>query len=360
MTVALFAALFATASSQAEWELGPTGVKASLRGLHACDDKALWACGSASTVIRSTDGGSSWQECGPDGYSEVEFRAIHAWNGDQAIIASAGTPAIILRTEDGGGTWHKVYENTSELAFFDGLRFFTPEQGLAFSDPVDGHLLIVETFDGGASWKEIGGGQVEKSLPGEAGFAASNSGLVFDSRGNAWIGTGGADSQSSRVHFRAAGNKRWETQSCPLVSGPAMGIFSIANLESGTMQKLVAVGGDYRPEQNSETIACFSVDLGTNWSPVERPPRAYRSSVVAFKLPATGRQAGPEDGDNVWLCAGPTGTDFSRDGTNWSAFSDRGFHVLAVGRTMVFAAGADGRFGVVKKELLNKLLHLKE
>ena len=37
------------------WELGPTGTKASLRGLSAPSDAVLWACGSQSTVV-SLDG----------------------------------------------------------------------------------------------------------------------------------------------------------------------------------------------------------------------------------------------------------------------------------------------------------------
>lgn len=361
LTVMLLANLFVGAKALAEWELGPTGVKASLRGLHACDDEVIWACGSSATVIRSSDGGSSWEACGPDGFEGIEFRSIHAWTSKRAIIASAGAPAVILRTEDGGESWLQVYKNEEEAAFFDGLRFYTPERGMAFSDPVDGRLLIVETRDGGMHWLEVEPNAIAKALEGEAGFAASNSGLYCDNLGNAWIGTGGADSQLSRVYFRAAGSRNWQAQDCPLVSGPSKGIFSISAIPSqeqsaspgqSTAQgksTLVAVGGDYRPGENSETVACYSKDLGATWEPAKSPPPAFRSAVIGFQFPLDG-----ETEDSIWVCTGPTGTDVSKDGIHWQAYSDRGFHVLAEGEEKVFAAGADGRFAVLAKRSLQQ------
>ncbi|MFK7736310.1 MAG: WD40/YVTN/BNR-like repeat-containing protein [Pirellulaceae bacterium] len=318
------------------WELGPTGSKASLRGLAAVDDEVIWACGSQSTVLRSEDGGSSWVECGPDGFGDLEFRSLHAWNTQQACIASAGTPAVLLRTEDGGEHWHEVYKADSEKAFFDGMRFWDDERGIAFSDPIDGRLLIVETLDSGRTWQATPPTEAPVAREGEAGFAASNSSMIVGPNGAVWVGTGGHVSEFSRVIQRSSFGDEWGAVPCPLVSGPAEGIFSVArNAQSGRM---VVVGGDYRLDQESKTTGAFSDDLGKTWRLATQPPGGYRSSVIHH----------PDFVEGGWVATGPAGSDFSSDGSVWEPFSDVGFHALDMGKRKIFAVGSDGRFGFLK------------
>ncbi len=324
---------------QLAWELGPTGTQASLRGLSAPTDNVVWACGGGSTVVRSSDTGSSWEECGPAQYGQLEFRSIYAWDAQTACIASAGTPAIILRTTSGGEHWQEVYRHESQQAFFDGLRFWNEQDGLACSDPVDGKLLIVETRDGGRSWKEVDKTKLPAALDGEAAFAASNSSLCLslDGDGQVWIGTGGASQASSRIYYRAHWNADWKTLSCPLPSGPSQGVFSMA---LGAGRTIVAVGGDYRPDVESLQTAAVSVDGGHSWRSAQPGPSEYRSAIV--KLPSSfGR-------NETFIATGPTGSDVSLDGEHWQQFSDQGFHTLASTEKHVFAAGADGRFAVLK------------
>ncbi len=321
---------------EVSWELGPTGTQASLRGLSAVDDQTIWACGSGATVLRSVDGGSSWRDCGPSGFAQLEFRSIHAWSETSACLASAGTPAVILRTDDGGDSWDEVYRCDARQAFFDALRFWDDQRGIAFSDPADGKLLVVQTHDGGKHWQPVATDLLPPALEGEAGFAASNSSLCVGAGGRIWIGTGGVVSPSSRIHMRAGWAARWEVVTCPLPSGPAQGIFSIAaRRPAGSL--LVAVGGDYRLDAESKQTAAFSNDFGTSWQLAKTPPSSYRSAVVG--LPAT------EGSTITFIATGPTGSDYSTDGSDWTLFSHSGFHVLAVTPSgSVFAAGSNGRF----------------
>jgi hypothetical protein len=124
------------------WELGPTGSRASLRGLSASSEDVIWTCGSHGTVLRSLDGGSSWIECGPTEFPELEFRSIHAWDAHSACIASAGSPAVVLRTDDGGIVWREVYRHRSPAAFFDGMKFWDHGRGIVFGDPIDGRFAF--------------------------------------------------------------------------------------------------------------------------------------------------------------------------------------------------------------------------
>lgn len=323
------------------WEVGTTGTQVSLRGLHAVDDKIIWASGATASVLRTRDGGDTWHHCGPRDFGELEFRCVHAWDAQTACIASAGTPAVLLRTEDAGQSWQETYRCEAPTAFFDAMRFWDARRGIAVSDPVDGHLLIVETHDGGRSWSPLSAG-LPPAREGEAAFAASNSALCLGKGGQVWFGTGGATAPQSRLYARNGWQKPWTTLDLPLASAAEQGIFSICQGPLATDQAapmLVAVGGDYRPGETSATVACYSKDDGVSWSEASVQPSAYRSAVCCL----------PQDSKFVgYVTVGPSGSDFSADAIRWQPLSERGFHALAVGKTRVFACGSDGRFAVLR------------
>ena len=323
-----------------DWDVTATGTDASLRGLSAVDDRVVWASGSNATVIRTDDGGKNWTSCGPKGFGDLEFRCVHAFDADVACIASAGSPAVLLRTEDGGASWRESYRASSSAAFFDVMRFWDERHGIAISDPFDGKLLVVETGDGGRTWKRLTKG-LPLSRKGEAAFAASNSSLLVGEGGQLWFGTGGCESETSRLYHRSGWNADWTTVSVPIPSSQASGIFSVCVVPSSVAGEesntLVLVGGDYRASETSEVTACISRDRGVTWRTVRTQPAAFRSAVAAT----------PRGGAFPLglITVGPFGSDFSRDGEEWDLMSQTGFHALAVGQTQVFASGSDGRFG---------------
>ncbi len=166
-----------TCAQSLDWQVGSMGRSASFRGLSVVDDTTVWACGSKGSIVHTTDGGKSWTDCSPKGFEQLEFRSIHAFDAKTVCVASAGTPAVLLRTVDGGQAWTEVYRHDSPKAFFDAMVFWTQKDGLAVSDPVDGHWLLVRTEDAGLHWRVLEGPQSPKALDGEAAFAASNGSL---------------------------------------------------------------------------------------------------------------------------------------------------------------------------------------
>ena len=328
------------------WQAFETRTQASLRGLVAVSNEVAWACGSQGTIVQTTDGGKNWLHHSIPHLQTVEIRSIHAWDGNEAIVATAGQPALILKTIDRGVTWKTVYENKSPQAFFDGMKFWNDRSGVAFSDPVDGGLLIVKTDDRGDSWKEIEPTAIPKMDIGEAGFAASNSSLHAFGNQLAWIGLGGGNEGPSRVFRSQDGGLHWTSHIAPPIGrGISSGIFSIAfeNERSG-----IAVGGDY----NKTTIATQNIaitdDGGLNWrEPRTNRPRGFRSTVVAI---ASRESDVPK---TIWLTCGPSGCDWSSNGEDWSALSDIGFHVMSVAPdSTVWAAGSMGRIAVLNKRFL--------
>ncbi len=330
------------------WESGPTGTRASLRGLDALDDRIVWASGAEGTVIRSTDGGSSWTNCSPPGYSLVEFRCVVALDETTAVVASAGTPAVLLRTDDAGASWRKVYDNDSPRAFFDAMKFWDSKRGIAMSDPVGDRILVVITADGGNTWQETRQDSLPTCRDGEAAFAASNGSIALGPSGQTWIGMGGTEAPESRVYFRSNWDAPLVARSCPLKSSPTEGVFALATSGSDENLLVVAVGGDYRDNTRKKnassmakpTTAIWSKDGGKNWESAAVMPAHFRSSVIFVPRLINGA-----DG---FITTGPTGSEYSNDGDTWNPIDGLGFHALSVGENTVFACGSDGRFAVLK------------
>ena len=319
------------------WRIFDTGTKASLRGLAAVNKEVAWACGSKSTLVQTVDGGKSWKQHSIPNLPQVEIRSIHAWDADRAIVATAGQPALILKTVDRGVTWKTTYENKSPEAFIDGMKFSSDRTGFAFSDPIDGGLLILKTDDAGDSWKAIDSTLIPKVDSGEAGFAASNSSLHAFGKELAWIGLGGGSEGPSRIFRTENGGANWSPYLVPSIErGKSSGIFSVA---FETDKKGIAVGGDYEKTTVDIQNVATTNDGGLSWQPIAgKRPRGFRSCVIA--IPAS--KAG--DLPSFWLTCGPSGCEWSESGEDWLPMSEVGFHVANIGQdSSIWACGSEGR-----------------
>ncbi len=337
----LLAILFLAVEAHAQqwsWQESQTGADASLRGLCVVGETTLWASGSGASVLRSTDGGSSWKSCGPKGFDKLEFRSLVANSERHCLVASAGTPAVILETEDGGDTWIERYRHTSPHAFLDGLKFWDHLRGIAFGDPVEGVFMIVTTQDGGRTWSQIQPPSLPQPREQEAAFAASNSSMIVGKNGQVWIGTGGTRSAHSRILFSEDFGLSWAVYDCPIPSNTTEGIFA---LQAGnTESSLFAFGGDYRALVDSKLTAAFSSDAGKTWQKVSKPPSKF---VSAAAIHFTGNNGKP-----LAIAVGPESSFVSENLQEWIPFSETGFHAIAsTNQGRMVAVGSGGRFGVL-------------
>ena len=71
------------------WTAQTSGVDARLRGVSASSDRVAWASGSGSTVLRTTDGGASWQKLTVT-TDQVDFRDIDSVDARTAYALSIG------------------------------------------------------------------------------------------------------------------------------------------------------------------------------------------------------------------------------------------------------------------------------
>jgi photosystem II stability/assembly factor-like uncharacterized protein len=305
-----------------------SGGRVSIRGLSVVDDQNAWVSGSGGWVGKTIDKGLSWEWMRVVEKDETDFRDIEAFSDQEAILLSAGSPLLILRTEDGGASWDTCYRDDRAEIFFDGMDFWDDQNGIAFGDPIDGLLQLVVTKDGGRTWSDISAQANLQMLAGEAGFAASGTGIRTKGDGWVWIGSGGLQ---SRLLVGRAYGATWETYPSPMTKGSSSaGIFSIAIGDRG---QVIAVGGDYLKDTNAVDACYFTMDNGQSWHAPQQSTRGFRSGVEFIN-------------DRWLISTGTSGVDVSNDwGVHWHGISEEGYHVVRKAKkgSWVVLAGGNGR-----------------
>lgn len=332
-SIAIIILSLLSSSTSAQWTMQVSGSTARLRGVCAVSDQVAWASGTGGTVLRTLDGGTTWDQK-PVNVKDAEtldFRDIEAFDDRVACILSIGAGELsrIYRTEDGGATWITRHVNHEAEGFLDALAFWNNGLGLALGDPVKGRFVVMATDDGGKSWNQIASEGMPEALPGEGAFAASGTCLFVQGEGNAWFGTGGG-----RVFRSADWGRTWTVHETPIRAGNgSSGIFSIAFQNS----KLgIAIGGDYKDAASGRQIVALTSDGGRAWREPQGPePPGYRSAVTFLAS---------SEGANL-VAVGPEGTDMSNDaGESWRKLGDTGFHAVGFDRSGVgWAVGENGR-----------------
>jgi photosystem II stability/assembly factor-like uncharacterized protein len=312
-----------------QWTLQTSGVTARLRGVSAVNDRVAWASGSGSTVLRTTDGGATWQKLTvtPD---TLDFRDIDAIDGQTAYVLSIGTGPVsrIYKTSDGGVTWALQFKNENPKAFLDAMTFWDAQHGLVFGDSIDGHFDILTTENGGQTWSRVSSDNLPSALANEGAFAASGTNIAVFGKNHAWIGTGAAS--KARVLRTSNRGRTWQVADTPLAAGPSTGIFSIAFRDA---KHGVVVGGDYAKEKEAINNLAFTTDGGATWK-LSHGLTGFRS-VVAYvpgKTPTI-------------LAIGPSGADYSTDdGRTWKAIEGPGFDTFSFvpGKGVGWGSGAKG------------------
>lgn len=303
--VLLCGAVARQAAAQAVPQHAPTTV--DFRSSSAASAAAVWLGGSDGTFAHTRDGGRTWTVDTVPGASGLFLVGMHAVNADTAYALGtsfSGGSARIYRTGDGGATWALQYTNDTPGIFFDGLAFWDAQHGIAFSDPVNGHLVIVRTEDG-EEWTAVPADSIPPALAGEVGFAASGTAVTVADTADAWIGTGGG--ATARIYHSADGGRSWTVSATPLPAGSTSGIYSIAFRDP---LHGVAVGGDYAmPGSTAENVLGTS-DGGRTWSIIATSVPAGARYGVVYVPGAT----------TTLVAVGPSGWGLSTDdGHTWTA-----------------------------------------
>lgn len=298
------------AAAQSPWTPQLTGVNARLRGISAVSDRVAWASGTGGTVLRTTDGGTTWTAVAVPGAADLDFRDVDGFSDRVAYVLSIGNgeASRIYKTTDAGKSWALQLANKDPKVFLDAMAFWSEDRGVAYSDSIDGQFVIFMTADG-RTWERIPADRLPPALPNEGAYAASGTNVAVHGE-HVWIGT-----TASRVLHSADRGRTWSVAQTPIPTSASAGIFSIAFRDA---QHGIAVGGDYQKEAEAVDNAAVTSDGGRTWR-LSKGLRGYRSAVAWVPRSKAS-----------WLAVGPSGADLSvDDGRTWRAVEGPGFHAFA-------------------------------
>jgi photosystem II stability/assembly factor-like uncharacterized protein len=85
------------------WTQGEVPVRSTLTGVHMHDDKLGWAVGHDAVILRTRDGGATWEllDYQPDELTPL----LDVWFADATRGYAVGAYGKFLATSDGGDTW---------------------------------------------------------------------------------------------------------------------------------------------------------------------------------------------------------------------------------------------------------------
>jgi photosystem II stability/assembly factor-like uncharacterized protein len=231
-------------------------------GIKAVDQNTVWAGARSGAYFRTIDGGTTWVDNNVPGSGGASFFSVAPFDQNTAYLvgtAPAGGEGLIYKTTDGGQTWALQYRNTKPGIFFNGIAFWDRDNGIAFSDPVEGSFLIVTTNNGGATWQEVPKANIPSPLPGEFGSWAGNSSIAVEGSSNAWFGTTFA--KPVRVFRTRDKGRTWTVANTPLsTNGNAWGIGTLAFIDS--LNGYAGGSGSTNPTNN----LMRTTDGGKTWS----------------------------------------------------------------------------------------------
>lgn len=318
--------------------------KTSFRGLSVVDDNNIWVSGSRGTFARSTDGGKTFIYQQLKGYEKSDFRDIEAFDDKHAIMMSSGTPALILKTTDGGINWKEVFRQNDSAYFLDAMDFWDEKRGMLVGDPINGHFVLLETKDGGETWRELDSTETPKALDGEAVFAASGTSLRCWGKREYGFVTGGS---TSRFILKKRPRSKFYSTLIPIIQGKSsQGAFSFAKAR----MLWLYVGGDYLSDTQSVYLNFYYTDriYDSSFYPMSQRENmdGYKSCVEVISDKA-------QYGNPCIISTGSSGTQI---GCRTCAFVEviysyttypEPFHVVRKAKKgkAVFLAGPRGKIG---------------
>lgn len=251
-----------------------------------------------------------------------EFRAV-THTATDFFMLSIANPALLYKTGD-KGQMQLVYKEVGEKVFYDAIRFWNDQEGIAVGDSMEGCISVIITRDGGNNWKKIPCSDLPKAAEGEGAFAASNTNI--ETMGNkTWIAT-----THSTIYYSGDKGKTWKVFETPIVKDkPTQGIYSLAFYDENLG---IAIGGDYTDPENNNANKAITRNGGLSWNLVAEGQHPGYKSCVRFV---------PHSGGEDIVALGFTGISYSKDmGTTWSSLSDESFYTLRfLNDSIAYAAG---------------------
>ncbi len=256
---------------------------------------------------------------------KIEFRSI-AVTPQYTYILTAGNPALIYKITQANDQVKLVYTEFEERVFYDSMKFWNDQEGIAFGDATEDCLSVIKTFDGGDTWAKCKCTYLPEFIKDEAAFAASNSNIAIY-EDNVWLATGGA---AARILHSPDRGSTWKEYSTPMIAGSEMtGIYAIDFIDA---QHGVMIGGDWNNKEDNMYNKAITRDGGKSWKLMDNGKGPGYSSDIIFVPETDGKEILAVGSQGIWW----SGTQ----GDSWKKLSNEGFYtVKMINKTQGYLAG---------------------
>ncbi len=189
----------------------------SIRAIKVINKSSIYYAGSNGVIGFTKSDGKKW---GKNSFINIEkqdtiipnFRSI-AFNGSDIFALSIGNPALLYKFNNSNKYSKVVYKEEHEKVFYDSMKFFDAQNGIAVGDPTENCASIILTSNGGNTWKKLPCTQLPKIEEGEAFFAASNTNIAIVGK-TVWIASGGS---KARILKSTDYGNTWEIYDTPII-----------------------------------------------------------------------------------------------------------------------------------------------
>ena len=217
------------------------------------NDTTGWVVGKKGCIWKTTDGGETWQSQTSDTTSKTLY-SVYAVNEDTVFIG--GASGTILKTVDGGNVW--VNQNSGITYNIKSLYAFNANQIIAVPDKSSKNIALY-TDDGGETWNQT-------TVPtSPAAMAKGLKACHGNKNGTAYI-----SAWSGGVYKSVDFGHTWEYLAL-LYMGPTN--FPTIKTTDGVH---VWTGG-------TSGMVCYSADGGATWDTLAYPTNKIISRIHAFE-----------------------------------------------------------------------------
>lgn len=146
--------IFSLFELPAQWIKINTGTTSSLTSIHFADQNAGYAVGEAGVILKSTNGGETWQNVSAPG--STNFNDVFVFNQDNVIVV--GGSGSIIKTTNGGLSWSviptSVFDELYSVSFVDafGICGGSSQTILYSTNSGDSWSVSQSGFFGGGFW----------------------------------------------------------------------------------------------------------------------------------------------------------------------------------------------------------------